>query len=260
MRLKGVIEIVLAALLAAACSVKEDRRDCPTWLTVDVSGCGDRAEVVSVRCFDNERRLFADTLRISTYTDSLLYVKEVTRGEVTLSYWNGVYNNALFSGSALMVPLGYQCDSLYAGRDEFIFYDDERTAKAHLEKQFMTLGIEFKDMSGEAYQVEARYSGFDIDSFTPVRGIFRAALEKGEDAIWRVRLIRQGDDSVITLRYSIPGTSFINMTLTLSESLKAISYDWNEKELRDATVTIYPSYFTVNVDGWDDVYLGDFNY
>ena len=50
------------------------------------------------------------------------------------------------------------------------------------------------------------------------------------------------------------------MTLTLSESLKAISYDWNEKELRDATVTIYPSYFTVNVDGWDDVYLGDFNY
>lgn len=264
-RLSALLTAFAAGLTLLSCSVKENRRDCPTWLTLDVSRCESRAEVLSVRAFTPQAKLFSDTLRVAHYIDSLVFEKEIPREEVILTYWNGLYHNARWSGDILRVPAGMQVDSLYAGRDHLFMApdQDEYKAFAHLEKQFMTLTIRFGDSGGleTITSFSCDYNAFSIKDFAPVKGnysVMPEALGAGE---YKVRIPRQGDDCSIQLSFSIQQSSYKDgYRLTLSEALRALSYDWNDPELKDATLTIASSSFVVQVQDWDNVYIGEVVY
>ena len=71
---KHIPAIAAAFLLAlTACSVKEDRQECPCWLDVDVTGCGKIARNVTVSAWN--KSIWQGTYKNTVCCESDIWVK-----------------------------------------------------------------------------------------------------------------------------------------------------------------------------------------
>lgn len=252
-------ELLAAMILAAACSVKEDRAFCPAWCVVYSDGYvadGCRGELTCNVATDAKSSFEygkQDFMRFARRGDLVL---EVPRGEqVYVDVFCGVKGMER-NGSVLTIPMGFCCDSIYAGHGSVFISGEEGETSLPLNKDFAVISMKVKgDIPSEDYPFTFRIIG-EVDGYVlpggaPHAGRFDYRPVEVEDNIYNVTVPRQKDDSLVLEVYHKDDGSLLTRQ-PLGEIIRKKGYDWTVPDLPDIGIGIDMSEagFLVEVEAW----------
>ena len=219
-------------ILLASCSVKEDRSDCPCWLTVDAENTiSVSAWFGSHQLLDNHSGGFVD--------------HTVPRGMVELTAHKGAFT----------VEVGHQMDSLFAQRSVLNTNAETAGHTVHLNKNFATVELDFKQKddgrTGYDLLVTGTVNGADIRTLEPAEGPFSCVPElnsKGRGYAFRVP--RQKDES---LKVILSSEGNPVETIDLGHLIAKSGFDWTKESLGDVHILadIPANTFTITVKEWE---------
>ena len=222
---------ILGLVALVSCSVKEDRGDCPCYLTVDAE------RTVSVDGWFGTRSLFNVN---GGFVD-----RQVPRGIVDI-----VASHGRFS-----VPEGQQMDSLFARRIPVDTDGESAYARVTLCKNFATIELDFKDEDDGRTDYDllatGTISGVDVRSLNPVEGSFSFVPEPNTDGRgYAFRVPRQKDE---TLKLLLSKDGNIVETIDLGYLVAKTGFDWKAESLGDIAILCdLPAHtFTITVKDWD---------
>ena len=222
---------ILGLVALVSCSVKEDRGDCPCYLTVDAE------RDVSVDGWFGTRSLFNVN---GGFVD-----RQVPRGIVDI-----VASHGRFS-----VPEGQQMDSLFARRIPVDTDGESAYARVTLCKNFATIELDFKDEDDGRTDYDllatGTISGVDVRSLNPVEGSFSFVPEPNTDGRgYAFRVPRQKDE---TLKLLLSKDGNIVETIDLGYLIAKTGFDWKAESLGDIAILCdLPAHtFTITVKDWD---------
>ena len=222
---------ILGLVALVSCSVKEDRGDCPCYLTVDAE------RTVSVDGWFGTRSLFNVN---GGFVD-----RQVPRGIVDI-----VASHGRFS-----VPEGQQMDSLFARRIPVDTDGESAYARVTLCKNFATIELDFKDEDDGRTDYDllatGTISGVDVRSLNPVEGSFSFVPEPNTDGRgYAFRVPRQKDE---TLKLLLSKDGNIVETIDLGHLVAKTGFDWKAESLGDIAILCdLPAHtFTITVKDWD---------
>ena len=222
---------ILGLVALVSCSVKEERGDCPCYLTVDAE------RTVSVDGWFGARSLFNVN---GGFVD-----RQVPRGIVDI-----VASHGRFS-----VPEGQQMDSLFARRIPVDTDGESAYARVTLCKNFATIELDFKDEDDGRTDYDllatGTISGVDVRSLNPVEGSFSFVPEPNTDGRgYAFRVPRQKDE---TLKLLLSKDGNIVETIDLGYLIAKTGFDWKAESLGDIAILCdLPAHtFTITVKDWD---------
>lgn len=244
--MKPLVPIVTALILAAGCTVKEDRQACPCDVTVMSDGnvhMGHAGDLLVTFFVDKRplRTLCRERVTMSDFVAGT-YHRSVPKGWFEVCTVGGNPDMMEFVGDTLLcVPPGQQCDSVCAFSKECFTFesDDEHVVRGPLDKQFCTLTIRVLDSDGAplpcTLRIRGNVDGFNIRTLSPHQGNFTYSPPEENGPLFRVRLPRQKDDSLLMDIYS-PGSNGrmeLLETLGLGELMRRNGYNWGTLSLDD---------------------------
>lgn len=245
------LALLLAGAAATACSVKEDRGLCPCWLEIDLSSCAGITDAVNLKGWSSGKPVLGTAVRETDF--GIPYEAEVPRGTLDLCAYSGV-SQSLQSGMAVVIPQGRQCDSLWAYRSTVITDGESAYEKVHLHKQFATLSVDARPAPGMTLKdlsviVGGNWMGIDLNDLSPVPGGFLSEAVNDKDGLMKVRLPRQGDDTLLLNLVTSDSTE----TIEIGKTIDRMGYDWKALDLDDILVKIDwdRGVMTVSIDGWN---------
>lgn len=222
-----------AVFLAAACSVRENRTDCPCRLRVVFTDPG-AAGTADLLGWDGDA-LFRERVRIEECRPDR--ERNVSRGHFVLSAWQGTKASSA-EGHRVVLPPGKQFDSLYACFSDVDATGDVARAEVTFRKQFATVFLDIRKPAGTArhhtFSVEGNSCGFDLLDFGPVPGPFSCSPQMDEDGVVRFRIPRQADDA---LSVAIRDEEGFFVRFPLGKYVAGMGYDWTSEELQDIYVS-----------------------
>ncbi len=223
---------ILGLAVLVSCSVKEDRTDCPCWLTVRASYPN---EVVSA--WYGNHALFEGLM--GEQID-----RQVPRGTVEI----------VASRGSFTVPSGQQMDELFATTLQVDTQCEEVEAIPFLNKQFARIYFVFKDAEDGRLDIKleavGHYRGADKRTLEPLEGGFSCTPEENPDGGYVFRAPRQKDASLILNRWSADGDEL--PTIPLGQIIQKAGFDWTEESLGDIQIMadIPASTFQITVMDW----------
>ena len=222
---------ILGLVALVSCSVKEDRGDCPCYLTVDAE------RNVSVDGWFGTKSLFNVN---GGFVD-----RQVPRGVVDI----------VASHGRLSVPEGQQMDSLFAKRIPVDTDGESAYARVTLCKNFATIELDFKDEDDGRTHYDllatGTISGADARSLNPVEGPFSFIPEPKTDGRgYAFRVPRQKDE---TLKLLLSKDGNIVETIDLGYLVAKTGFDWKAESLGDIAILCdLPAHtFTITVKEWE---------
>ena len=246
------IMFMTVMLLLPSCFVKEDRDECPCWMTVEMPDRVGHDGSVVLRLHgnsDEDAMDYAYKVSESIKADVGILEYEVPRGSVGVS----VVNSA-----RLEVSVGEQMDSLYGFFKMYHTRCESVRSKVKLHKEFCTVSFTLVDEHYESpYDIEVRgnVSGVSPWDLVPVSGAFKYA-PVAEEGVYRLRVPRQVDASLEMVMLS--NQEIVNR-LPLGEYIIRSGYDWTATDLSDVSVALdlEKQQVMVTVSGWDGVVMMD---
>lgn len=250
-RKKSIVFAFVLSVLAVSCSVKEDRQACPCRLMLDLTGTDTSlVRTLYVRGVALGDVIFMDTLDRERLTD--MYVRDVPHGEIRVTVWGA-------SGTAddLIIPYGSECPQLYmsaftADTMGEAYYREVVLCRNHCR---LTILLNGHDLP---YQLTLRgkVNGYGMDGM-PSGGEFSCVAYPGKEDGMSAVVPRQVDASLL-LDVEDEDTEVVR-TFALGEYLAHGGYDWQQKDLDDATVILDYSVTGIKVTykGWDKEYHYD---
>lgn len=222
---------ILGLVALVSCSVKEDRSDCPCWITV----IADKAISLSA-WYGNQKILDNHRGGLEDHT--------VPRGIVDLVANKGVF----------IVPEGEQMGELFAQLQHLNTNAETAHTGIELQKQFATVYLDFKDeddgRTGYDIQINGNYVGADIRTLAPVEGCFRCVPEDSPERGYMFRVPRQKDDSLsAVLSYNGKEVE----TIPVGELIRKAGFDWTKQSLGDVSILAdLPAHtFTITIMEWE---------
>ena len=247
-----VILGLFVACLTTACSVKEDRQECPCRLVMDLTSIDtsvvSRVEVLAV---SSEGIVFSDSISASDFGRE--YVREVPHKAMKVNVWGGKG-----TGTDLKIPYGCESPYMYMHVFEPDTSGEEWCGKVLMKKSYCRLTVHLEGRGDMPYSLTFRgnVDGYELDGL-PSGGEFACVAYPSDDAGAQVILPRQTDSSLMleVEDVEIPFTKIF----AIGEYLAAAGYDWTAENLEDATVVIdyYLTGIKVTYKGWDKEYSYD---
>ena len=228
---------VWATIGLTACSVKEDRGDCPCWLTVRASYPN---EVVSA--WYGTQPIFQDE-------DGQQVDRKVPRGNV----------DVVASRGRFIAPEGEQMPELFASVSHVDTRAEEVEVIPYLHKQFARVNLEFRDTDNGRIEltltVEGNVRGADKRTLEPLEGVFHCTPDESPDRGYEVRVPRQKDDSLILRRVDSKGEEL--PSIPLGQLIRKAGFDWTQESLGDVSILadIPASTFQITVLDWEGPYM-----
>lgn len=213
-----VLVAVLASLWMSCTIVKEDRRDCPCTLAVEMRSLP-ACPVL----------LYADgTLAGEALRDTCLRVKVPRGPRAQLSAVSGAVPS---SAMELRIPFGSESPALYAWSTVADCSADTGSATVRLSRHHCYLALEVVSPPGWAQPFQAvvrgDVDGWSLSSSSPTDGPFRCTLSSG----FTCRLPRQRPESELWLDIVMP--EGVVRTFSLGAALLRSGYDWTAPDLPD---------------------------
>ena len=223
----------IAGLVAlCSCSVKEDRSDCPCWITVTAR----------------------ETTSLSAWYGSQIILDNHSGGLVDHMAPRGIVDIVASEGN-FTAPEGEQMGELFAQLQHLDTDGEFASTGIELKKQFATVSLDFKDGDdgriGYDLIVVGNVSGADIHTLAPVEGVFRCVpIPITDGRGYAFRSPRQKDESLTLLLQSEGDTVD---TLPLGELIRKAGFDWKRESLGDVAILcdIPARTFTITVMEWD---------
>ena len=234
--------------LLAACSVKEERDECPCWLQIDLSTCSHYTDRVSLKGWTSGSSVFGVQILSEDFSSN--HEEEVPRTLVSYCAISGL-ESSMNSGMSVVIPEGEQSDRLYAYRADVQAFGETAYDKVSLHKQYAAVAVKIDDNRNDySVVVKSGWSGLDLTALKPIQGQFVFAPEKTEERVWYFRLPRQGDDSLVM---EITGENGYTYPYQLGEVIRKAGYDWGAEDLDDIMLGVdYVSdKLTIEVIPWE---------
>lgn len=255
--------MALVGLLALfSCSVKEDRVNCPVYVTVLTDRFVDRGFEDGVVSFQDEGKVFGEHLNfLAGQTEE--HVVSVSRDYARVSVFSGV-ENARISESTLYIPYGQPGDLLWAYWETFEAKDDEYVVDADPYKQYCLVKFLFDDSSHAPlgykwrFRIKANCSGMNIFTGEPLEGQYCCPVTPNAVGEWYGVIPRQNSNTMVMEVYlPIAGNEAegcAEYVIDLGARFESVGYDWSKKDLEDMTVKVGFSSagFDISVEEWKD--------
>ena len=254
--------LVMAVLsLAPGCSVKEDRIECPVYVTVltdEFVRMGMNEGLVSfsgTRVIDREDVSFLTILRSG-------YKQACPREFARAAVFSGAENYILVEESMRVLP-GCQAGLLWAYGESFSAKSDEYVIDATPHKQYCLVQFLFDDSPTAApdypwrFRIRAACSGMDIYTLEPLEGDYSACVGPNAVGAWYGVIPRQKSNDLL-LEVYLPEEGHedrgrIDYVIDLGAKFEAMGYDWTAEDLRDVSVKVgfASAGITVSVQDWE---------
>lgn len=252
----------LAVLLSApACSVKEDRIECPVYVTVltdEFVRMGMNEGLVSFsdeRVIDREDVSFLSILRSG-------YRQACPREYARAAVFSGAENYILVEESMRVIP-GCQAGLLWAYGESFSAQSDEYVIDATPHKQYCLVQFLFEDSPTASpdypwrFRIKAACSGMDIYTLEPLEGEYSACVGPNAQGAWHGVIPRQKSNDLLLEVYlpdadrEDPGR--VEYVIDLGAKFEAMGYDWTAEDLRDVSVKVgfAAADIRVSVQDWE---------
>lgn len=238
---KALTALHLAAVIACACSIKEDRTVCPCVLKMDYSlVCSDDRikEPDSLNTFLMIPSQFKIKGRVGEFIQGQSV--SIERKDASLSCYFGYSPGRLFD-SRLMIPEGSDSDPLYSYHEDLFIGPDteEVTVRPALCAEFTRVVVTFvgndtatKDL---ALRAVSGTVGFDFSKGKPVEGAFNCLLSPAGRFSFAFNMPRQASREIY-LEVATASDLEPLFEIDLGKELTQASYDWNAVSLPPVVV------------------------
>ena len=251
--------VLLALLLAAACSVKEDRRECPCYVHLMVDEFLRAGLPEAVVAFSSGGLGCTETLDLTVY-EGEGYEQQLPRSPAKVAVAAGLASGKV-EGESIVVPYGSEVDPLWQYVEEFVCEGDDKYLRAVPCKQYCTLTIVLTgigdDDGGCALKVYAGSSDLGLYTGVPDGGKYCAEARRSGPMLYTVRIPRQaGNDLKLEIstaegKDGLPAAE--PKVLDLGREFSDAGYDWDRKNLLDASAVVDYARAEISFDiaDWD---------
>ena len=222
----------IAGLVAlCSCSVKEDRSDCPCWITV----------------------MAKESTSLSAWYGSQRILDNHSGGLVDHTVPRGIVDIVASEGN-FTVPEGQQMSELFAQLQHLDTDGEFASTGIELKKQFATVSLDFKDeadgRTGYDILIEGNYIGADNRTLAPIEGIFRCVPDEAKERGYTFRVPRQKDDS---LRAVLTYNGNEVDSIPIGVLIRKAGFDWTRESLGDVSILAdLPAHtFTITIMEWE---------
>ncbi len=254
---------LLAAVLpgAAACSVKEDRTECPVYVTVLTDRFVQRGLNEGTLSFASDRPIRQEAVNFL----SLLhrgYTQPCPREYARAAVIAGL-ENATVSDGRLTVGPGEQADLIWAYAETFSVNADAYRIDAEPHKQYCLVKFTFDGSSTAPpdypwrFRIKAECAGMDIYTLAPLPGPYSALVGPNALGEWYGVLPRQLSNNML-LEVFVPeaegsAEGRTEYVIDLGKAFEAQGYDWTLEDLKDIEVQVgfIEADLTVTVHEWE---------
>jgi len=228
-----------------SCTVIEDRDDCPSCLSIDLSAIekatllsqGVNAIILDVGN-EEESAEVVDTLSLVDCPSE--YVALIPRGNVFLLAVGAPDGEGYSIDDGLIIKSGYQCPRCVMFSETFSIEKDTFRKTVHLHKNWCTLNIHLKHSTWSVPQkyiaaVDGNVCGYDKHG-VPRTGEFKCQSPSSASGDCVLTIPRQVDASM-KLHLSFLESNELR-SFPLGEMIWNESFDWNSADLDDIYVEI----------------------
>ena len=260
-RMMGGLMAVAALLCPVSCSVKEDRTECPVYVTVLTDQFLQQGLDEGVVSFAAERPLHREQILFLRYVRQG-YEQACPRDFARVSVLSGLDQGEL-GGQALTFPPGRQADLVWAYATSFSAWADTYVVDAEPHKQYCLIKFLF-DESPTApadypwrFRLLADCSGMNIYTLEPVSGSYRSTVGPNAVGEWYGVLPRQRSNNMRMEVYLPDGDDETegrtDYVLDLGKAFEKSGYDWSLEDLKDIAVKVGFSEagIRLTVQGWE---------
>lgn len=252
--------LTILALVMPSC-VKEDRRECPCYLTEVFERLPEGMRKpnsglwLQVRSQDGAI-VKQETVSPADYPAPDWLLVKVPKGYVSVAAANGrAHYRTSEDGRTLMLSSGVEADSLWAHASRVDCRDESAVDTVILHKQWCTLTIKLEGVEvwkPYKFQVTGGWCGMDTGDLSAVAGEFSAYPRRIATDRYEVRIPRQADNN-LRLKLYEDGEDEPVYDYPMGQLMYGSGYDWYRRDLDDLMVTVdyARAEVTVNIAPWD---------
>ena len=251
--------MLFLSFILAACSVKEDRDFCPAWIVVYSNGYvadGCQGSLTCNVATDGQSSISYGNSDFNSFANRGDLVLEVPRNEqIYVDVFCGLDDMTL-NGSVLAIPMGCCSDCIYSGHSSVFIRGEEGETGLSLNKDHalitMTVKGEVPDEYPFYYRIIGNVDGYVLPRGTPHRGEFDYSPVEESGHVFRTRLPRQLDDSLLLEIHRKDDGSLVTRQ-ELGKMIVQSGYDWSASDLKDIGlgIDLSEAAFTIEVEAWD---------
>ena len=257
-----IVFFLCFSLALSSCSVKEDRTDCPCYVSVMTDTDSDNQDpdhssVCLVTFFDDEGRCLDSKLISSECLRSGDNRTKVRKGNVFVSVLQNKGEMILEGSSYVRCREGEDSEPIYSWLKCEVARGDELLVKGTFQKQFARVTLSLVNSGSSDYpydlQITSGQNGLNLFSLQSSEGELRFCPTV-EGLVSKFRLPRQKDGGWINLSLVDKETGAVSGSLDLGSYIDAAGYSWNSEYLGDINLVIDYSRctLTINVNDWDE--------
>lgn len=252
--LKPLLILGIAASLAA-CSVKEDRMECPCYVSVKADA---RADCL-VSFFSSEGALLERRIITADELTSGENYTKIRKGDIYVSVLQNMGDMLLSDTRIVRCQDGRESAPIYSCCIPGTAVGEDLLVEGLLRKQHAVVTLVFRNSDGLVYPYDIKVSGacngLDLLSQKAVEGefVFRPGIDDKLRA--SVTMSRQNSAEPIYLYLLDKQTGAVVATLDLGYYIRQTGYNWDAEYLADISIIIDYARMslTIGVADWEEV-------
>ncbi len=267
--LSAVCSALLASvLLLSSCSVKENRFECPVYVTVLTDRFMAKGLESGTVSFSAGSLIKREDISYIDYAGKG-YTQPCPRDMARAALVTGSANGK-FDEDVLYWPAGRAADRTWSYGEIFSVNADEYVIDAVPHKQYCLIKFMFDDSPVAPpdyywrFRIRAQYNGLNVYTSEPVEGDYVCPVGPNNIGEWYGVLPRQKENNMkmdIIVPYSDnEKDGRVDFVLDLGKAFEEAGYDWTEADLKDIMVKVGFTSADVNVsiEDWhgDETYGG----
>ena len=240
------LPLLAEGALCLSCRGKEDRMECPVYVTVLTDRFAQQGLQDGTVSFSADKLLIRDEINFLSYLREG-YEQACPRDFARAAVLSGVENSRL-SEDNLFVPPGRQADLLWAFGTSFSTEEDAYVLDAIPHKQYCLIQFLFDDAPTAPadypwrFRLLADCSGMNIYTLEPAEGSYRSVVGPNAVGEWYGVLPRQKANNM-RLEVFLPNADDesegrTDYVLDLGKAFEKQGYDWRQEDLKDITVKV----------------------
>ena len=257
-RIPAALSAVLISLPLLLSCVKEERRECPCWLTVALDDALRTAPTAGVSLWTAEGPILSESVAPGDYASPADgYERTVPRGYVRTVVTTGADLSSVSAGR-LIYTAGSPVDSVWAHTALVDCRDEFATDSARLHRQFarvhLFLEVPPQDGRERSYSIGTGCGGFDLLALAPLEGQWTLPLVMRTDGSTDFIVPRLSDRMRFSLTVSESSPDGDEDDVDLQALLAALGYSWSKEDLDDIWIGLdfVKGTVSVQIAPWED--------